>query len=63
MYGIKRIVMGENKTFVGGESWLKHEGCEVINLESEECYELLQRFITEVCLAMFSAIVLMMPVL
>ena len=32
VYGIKRCVMGENETFVGGEGILKVHGVEVINL-------------------------------
>lgn len=41
------MVIGENKTFLGGEAYLKQRGIEVINLESNECYDLMQRFIAE----------------
>lgn len=47
LYGISRVVIGENKTFLGGEAYLKQRGIEVINLESNECYDLMQRFIAE----------------
>jgi cytosine deaminase len=47
MYGVNRVVLGENKTFVGGEDLLRSKGVEVINLENEECYALMQKFITE----------------
>lgn len=55
MYGIKRVVLGENKTFMGGEDWLRHEGAEVINLENDECFDLMQKFIAEVSISFLSA--------
>jgi cytosine/creatinine deaminase len=45
LYGIPRVVMGENRTFVGGEDYLRARGVEVVNLESEECVELMREFI------------------
>lgn len=47
LYGIPRVVMGENRTFVGGEDLLRSRGVEVVNLDSEECLELLGGFIAE----------------
>ncbi|EPS39457.1 hypothetical protein H072_6770 [Dactylellina haptotyla CBS 200.50] len=47
LYKITRVVMGENKTFVGGEDWLGAKGVEVVNMHDEGCYELLQRFVKE----------------
>ncbi|OWB49912.1 hypothetical protein B5S27_g1457 [[Candida] boidinii] len=47
LYGIPRVVMGENNTYVGGEDWLKHKGVEVVNVQSKECEELMQKFIRE----------------
>jgi len=47
LYGIRRVVMGENRTFVGGEDLLRSRGVEVVNLDSDECYELLQGFVLE----------------
>jgi cytosine/creatinine deaminase len=47
LYGIPRVVMGENRTFVGGEDLLRSRGVEVVNLESDECYELLQGFVRQ----------------
>lgn len=32
LFGIRRVVMGENETFVGGEDVLKGFGVEVVNL-------------------------------
>lgn len=45
LYGIPRLVIGENRTFVGGEDYLRARGVEVVNLDSSECVELLQGFI------------------
>lgn len=47
LYGISRVVIGENKTFVGGEAYLKQRGVEVVVLENEECRELMDKFIKE----------------
>ncbi|HEY4767568.1 MAG TPA: nucleoside deaminase [Candidatus Limnocylindria bacterium] len=45
LYGIPRVVMGENRTFVGGEDYLRSRGVEVINLDSQECVDLMSEFI------------------
>ena len=45
LYGIPRVVMGENRTFVGGEALLRERGVEVVNLDSDECVELMSAFI------------------
>ncbi|KAF2498846.1 cytosine deaminase [Lophium mytilinum] len=47
MYQVKRVVIGENKTFVGGEDYLKQKGVEVVVLKSDECQELMKKFIKE----------------
>ena len=47
LYGIPEVVIGENRTFVGPEEYLKTRGVKVINADNEECYELLQTFIRE----------------
>ncbi|KAM0756583.1 cytosine deaminase [Meredithblackwellia eburnea MCA 4105] len=45
LYGIKRCVMGENDTFVGGEGILKDHGVEVVNLNLDSCKKLMSDFI------------------
>ena len=45
LYGIPRVVIAENKTFLGEEELLKSRGVEVIVVDSPECYELMQKFI------------------
>ncbi|MGZ8474624.1 MAG: nucleoside deaminase [Candidatus Limnocylindria bacterium] len=47
LYGIPRVVMGENRSFVGGEDYLRTRGVEVVNLDSEECVQLMDEFIAE----------------
>jgi cytosine deaminase len=47
LYGISRVVIGENKTFLGGEAYLKQRGVEVVIMESQECQDLMDRFIKE----------------
>lgn len=47
LYGIPRLVVGENRTFYGGEDYLRSRGVDVINLDSEECFELMREFIAE----------------
>lgn len=47
LYGIRRVVIGENRTFLGGEAYMRQRGAEVINLRNVECEQLMQRFIAE----------------
>jgi cytosine/creatinine deaminase len=44
-FGIPAVVVGESQTFRGGIDWLREAGVEVIDLNSQECIELLQAFI------------------
>lgn len=46
MFGVSRVVMGENDTFVGGEDYLKTRGVELVNLKNAECKKLMDEFIT-----------------
>ena len=47
LYGIPRVVIGENRTFLGGEDYLRSRGVEVVVLDSRECVEIMERFIAE----------------
>lgn len=47
MYGIKRVVLGENENFMGAEKLLRSEGVEVINMQNQECKDLMAKFIKE----------------
>jgi len=41
------VVIGENKTFLGGEAYLKQRGIEVIVLQDKKCRDLMELFIKE----------------
>lgn len=45
LYGIPRVVIGENTTFMGAEELLCSEGVEVIQADNAECKELMRAFI------------------
>lgn len=47
LYGIPRVVIGENRTFLGEEELLRGRGVEVQVLDDAECAELMARFIQE----------------
>jgi len=47
LYGIPRVVIGENRTFMGGEDHLRSRGVEVIDLDSEVCVQLMRDFIAQ----------------
>jgi len=46
LYGIRRVVVGENATYVGAEAHLRAKGVTVDVVASPECIELMRRFIT-----------------
>ena len=45
LYGIPRVVVGENSTFYGGEDYLRARGVEVVVLDDAECVAMMQDFI------------------
>ena len=45
-FGFRRVIVGESRTFQGGVDWLRSLGIEVVDLDSQECFELLNGFIT-----------------
>ncbi|KQS57020.1 cytidine deaminase [Geodermatophilus sp. Leaf369] len=45
LYGIPRVVIGENRTFLGGEDLLRSRGVDVVVLDDAECIELMTDFI------------------
>jgi cytosine/creatinine deaminase len=44
-FGIPAVVVGESRTFQGGIDWLRECGVEVVDLDSQECVDLLDAFI------------------
>ena len=45
LYGIPRVVVGENRTFMGEEELLRSRGVVVDVLDDAECVRLMERFI------------------
>ncbi len=45
LYGIPRVIIGENHNFVGGEELLQARGVEVVVLNDPECIEMMAAFI------------------
>jgi len=45
LYGIPRVVVGENRTFEASEGWLRSNGVEVVVLDLPECVALMDEFI------------------
>jgi creatinine deaminase len=46
-FGFGTVVVGESKNFQGGIGWLRSLGIKVIDLESDECVSMLQKYISE----------------
>lgn len=44
-FRIGAVVVGESRTFPGGLEWLRANGVNVIDLDNQECRELLESFI------------------
>jgi cytosine deaminase len=44
-FGFRSVIVGESRTFQGGVDWLRSLGVEVLDLDSEECGQLLAGFI------------------
>jgi len=44
-FKIGTVVVGESRTFQGGIDWLRENGVEVIDLDSQVCVEMLNEFI------------------
>jgi cytosine deaminase len=44
-FGIKKVYAGESETFPGGKEFMESHGVEVIDLNLEECKELMRNFI------------------
>ncbi|NLB15113.1 MAG: nucleoside deaminase [Gammaproteobacteria bacterium] len=47
LYGIPRIVIGENRSFMGEEELLRSRGVELTVLDDPTCIELMARFMRE----------------
>ena len=47
LYRIPRVVIGENKTFIGEEDYLRSKGVNVTVLQNETCITMMRNFINE----------------
>ena len=47
LYGIPKVVIGENTTFMGDEEHLKSRGVELKVVNSQECIDLMTQFIAD----------------
>jgi cytosine/creatinine deaminase len=45
LYGIPKVVVGENQTFMGDEALLKERGVQVVVLQDQTCIDLMNHFI------------------
>ncbi|WP_428026783.1 nucleoside deaminase [Arcobacter sp.] len=45
LYGIPKVVIGENKTFQGPEKYVKSRGVDVKVMDNQECINLMETFI------------------
>src|SRR3954449_11624526 len=46
-FGIRKVVVGESKTFPGAPEFMRSHGVEVIDLNLAECVDMMTKFITE----------------
>jgi creatinine deaminase len=46
-FGIGAVVVGESVNFSGGLDWLRENGVEVVDLHSQECIDMLRKYIAE----------------
>jgi creatinine deaminase len=47
LYGIKKVVVGENVTFMGEEALLRSRGVDVVVLQNAACIQLMRDFIAK----------------
>ncbi len=47
LYGIPKVIIGENETFLGSEDLLRENGVEVIVLNNRECKDMMHNFIQD----------------
>jgi cytosine deaminase len=46
LYGIPKVVIGENRTFRGPEEYLRTRGVDLVVVDNQECRQLMETFIT-----------------
>ncbi|HLP87849.1 MAG TPA: nucleoside deaminase [Nostocaceae cyanobacterium] len=46
-FGIKKVIVGESRTFPGAKDFMVSHGVEVVDLDLHECQEMMSQFINE----------------
>lgn len=46
-FGIKKVIVGESRTFPGAPDFMRSHGVEVVDLDLPECVEMMRKFIAE----------------
>ena len=46
-FGIKKVVVGESRTFSAGKQFMIDNGVEVVDLDDATCFDMMSRFIEE----------------
>ncbi|WKZ20147.1 MAG: nucleoside deaminase [Candidatus Jettenia sp. CY-1] len=47
LYGIPKVIIGENRTFLGPENYLQSRGIQTVVADNQECWQLMRKFINE----------------
>ena len=47
LYGIPKVVIGENRTFRGPEDYVRSRGVEIVIVDNQECEQLMAAFIRD----------------
>jgi len=47
LYGIPKVIVGENQTFMGEEEWLRGHGVSVEVVQDARCIDLMKKFIAD----------------
>ncbi len=46
-FGIGKVVIGESVNFKGGEDWLRENGIEIVQMNNQECIDMMASYIKE----------------
>lgn len=46
-FGIKKVIVGESETFAGAKQFMESHGVEVVDLNLDECKQMMSKFIQE----------------
>ena len=46
-FGIKKVIVGESRTFAGASEFMRQHGVEVIDLDLAECVQMMEEFIAK----------------